>query len=78
MDEMPNDQGRKEGFISDLLEILKNQPIQHWTSQTGYTTVLIYMAYSMIMIKAKLLFLIGGTWYVPTIYIEFLYNSKQC
>ena len=27
MDEMLNDQGRKEGFISDLLGNLKNQPI---------------------------------------------------
>ncbi|MDU2077352.1 MAG: hypothetical protein E7F01_08940 [Veillonella sp.] len=26
MDEMLNDQGRKEGFISDLLGNLKNQP----------------------------------------------------
>ena len=34
MDEMLNDQGRKEGFISDLLGNLKNQPIQ-----TGYTTM---------------------------------------
>ncbi len=27
MDEMLNDQGRKEGFISDLLGNLKNQPM---------------------------------------------------
>ncbi len=28
MDEMLNDQGRKEGFISDLLGNLKNQPVR--------------------------------------------------
>ena len=40
MDEMLNDQGRKEGFISDLLGNLKNQPIPTLEqAQTGYTTV---------------------------------------
>ena len=40
MDEMLNDQGRKEGFISDLLGNLKNQPIPTLEqAQTGYTTM---------------------------------------
>ena len=40
MDEMLDDQGRKEGFISDLLANLKTQPIPTLEqAQTGYTTV---------------------------------------
>ena len=40
MDEMLDDQGRKEGFISDLLANLKTQPIPTLEqAQTGYTTM---------------------------------------
>lgn len=40
MDEMLDDQGRKEGFISDLLANLTTQPIPTLEqAQTGYTTV---------------------------------------
>ncbi len=34
MDEMLDDQGRKEGFISDLLANLKTQPIPHIRAST--------------------------------------------
>ena len=58
MDEMLNDQGRKEGFISDLLGNLKNQPIPTLEqAQTGYTTVSNLHGISTIMIRPKLLFL---------------------
>ena len=40
MDEMLDDQGRKEGFISDLLANLKTQPMPTLEqAQTGYTTM---------------------------------------
>ena len=68
MDEMLNDQGRKEGFISDLLGNLKNQPIPTLEqAQTGYTTVSnlhgIFYDYDKaeVTISYKV---------VPTIYIE--------
>ncbi len=36
MDEMLNDQGRKEGFISDLLGNLKNQPIPTFGASSNW------------------------------------------
>lgn len=40
MDEMLTDQGKKEGFLNDLLENLETQPIPTLEqAQTGYTTM---------------------------------------
>ena len=40
MEEMLADQGRKEGFLSDLLENLKTQPIPTLEqAKTGFTTM---------------------------------------
>ena len=73
MDEMLNDQGRKEGFISDLLGNLKNQPIPTLEqAQTGYTTMSnlhgIFYDYDKSEVTIHLQ---GCTRYVSTIYIEF-------
>ena len=50
MDEMLNDQGRKEGFISDLLGNLKNQPIPTLEqAQTGYTTMSNFIQFEAVL-----------------------------
>ena len=76
MDEMLDDQGRKEGFISDLLANLKTQPIPTLEqAQTGYTTVSnlhgIFYNYdaSEVTISYKV---------VPDMYAPYTMSFRQC